>query len=78
MVKNKIVSGLRGYMLSYLIGMDLMIGNSILRDQMVKEQNERKRGQDCYKRSRLVILNLVFHKDTFTYSQVSLLRPKIK
>ena len=41
MVKNKIVSGLRGYMLSYLIGMDLMIGNSILRDQMVKEQNER-------------------------------------
>ncbi len=41
MVKNKIVSGLRGYMLSYLIGMDLMIGNSILRDQMVKEQKER-------------------------------------
>ena len=41
MVKNKIVSGLRVYMLSYLIGMDLMIGNSILRDQMVKEQNER-------------------------------------
>jgi hypothetical protein len=41
MIKNKIVSGLRGYMLSYLIGMDLMIGNSILRNQIVKEQKVR-------------------------------------